>query len=431
MVLLTSLGVAACGGGNSGIFSDGDGGGAAGKGSTQTLEVYFDEYGDEVGYRKGFVDANGNLTKVVRYIGRGDDGTWSHDAELQASDDLVSEVTEYEYDSDGRLSRTTRYSDSGTGGVWYDGNDVVSSYDEYAYGGDGNIVRAENFDGDGVRTGYTAYTYAYDSVSKTYKKDVTTYSDNGGDVWFDDNDVISSYAKYLYDDNDNLLREASFSGSGGDGEWMTGDDVISSYKGYLYDQEGRLERISEYSGSGSDETWFTSKDTVSGYTVYEYDTTSTQEDIRISATSFDGPVEIVLPRNLIQVTKYNPDDTVVDYYSYVLENGKWRRVEYLGAGSDGDWHTGDDDVAAYSEYELDSAGNISRKVEYAAGPDNAWLSPDDEVSAYTQYSYSSSGQLAGWARYNDAGNDGRWFYVPDAQLGSAVGTAMAAEYTPN
>jgi hypothetical protein len=125
-----------------------------------------------------------------------------------------------------------------------------------------------------------------------------------------------------------------------------------------------------------------------------------------------------------------------------------RRIQYNGAGTDGEWLTADDAIRRYSTREYDSAGNALRVTTYSgAGGNGTWLDDDDVIANYLSNTFNAYGltrsvtyisstngtwhddddQVGSWLErtftsrgrperdvsYFDAGDDNTWFTADD------------------
>lgn len=266
------------------------------------------------------------------------------------------------------------------------------------------------------------------------------YDDNGnrtrtlvfsdGELWGADDDVMTGYYLWSYDEDDRLVREIYYSFT--DGEWAaeldgSGDEPWR-YKDFTYDSDGNLLQRVMYDGPGDDETWFDGSDTVSIYSAFLYNESGLKtqsarcigfgedgswfnedDDCDRTDTTYDehGNKMQVIESTLGEVTGYQTYDRNAEFQLV-------RKVSYVGPGTDGHWFEAEDEASDYVAYEYDDRGNLTLRVTYVdPGIDGDWYTDDDVRSLYSTYSHSDDNRSTGGASYDGAGLDGDWHTSDD------------------
>ena len=177
-------------------------------------------------------------------------------------------------------------------------------------------------------------------------------------VYEDFNNTIGGYHEYQLDTEGRIIKRTYFEGRGLDNSWFTPDDVkaldsdgVCILDTVWSDADHCLSVGYDTDGATVVNRYSLFRDTSAGLIYYkEFEADGTTQ---ISAVVFDY--------DNYRTIFYSTDmATVTMYYTYTL--GPAPLLEdvsltfYMGEGTDGDWFTGDDDVAAYSESTYDEAG---------------------------------------------------------------------------
>jgi hypothetical protein len=139
-----------------------------------------------------------------------------------------------------------------------DGSDPISSSSAVA----GNSAVID------FHTEIKSYAYKEDMIDSpvvSYRLPVfakTTY------IKYKTDFTVDYYSYYQLDGNEQKVIEVFFNGKGSDSIWFTEDDSISGYTLYKYDETGLIEET-VYNSAGTDSEWFTSDDLAAKYYVYE------------------------------------------------------------------------------------------------------------------------------------------------------------------
>lgn len=202
-------------------------------------------------------DGEGRLVKFWDFTGPGGDATWG------TSDDNAINLTTYQYDADGRLTRQVTY-ERGADNQIDTPDDVVFFYKDLAYDARGLFVSDLQYVGmgdDGTwftgddEIGYrTAYTYDVDARLTMQ----TSYNGPGADaVWESADDEVSNYLAYEPGDKSLHRGRTVYFEAGMDGDWFTADDGIFERVGYTYDAGGNVLTAFQASTPGPDDDYFT------------------------------------------------------------------------------------------------------------------------------------------------------------------------------
>ena len=195
--------------------------------------LWFTEDDEPSFYKDYILDDNKNTVREVRYYDSGEDLTWF------TSDDLVTVKPEaYFYDVKNRLKETVLVDSPGTDKIYFTNDDIKSKV-KYEYNEEGDLASKDisySAGDDGIYftdDDYTVRTYKYSYNQNKTLKHIIHYSFRRGYErnLFNDQD-ISSYISYLYDDEGSLLNVKQVVNSGGDGVWFTDDDIYNEYEEY-------------------------------------------------------------------------------------------------------------------------------------------------------------------------------------------------------
>lgn len=281
--------------------------------------------------------------------------------EVKASEEEVSESVEIE----GKvLKQLTIYRGYGTAIFEYDASGKPLTNKELIF--------------------FTGGMYLYDDIFVTeigYKQlgvEGESYNHIGKSLKssYYENDTLSAWNEYSYDEEGNLTSEASY-----------GDGGIGSSVEYEYDSKGNLSKETHYTGSENQVNyWYTYSYDGEGnlLEVTYYDTSSTY-------TEYEYVYDEV--GNLIQETDYSSNGNYKEIsYDYNTE-GKVTK-EFIHYESNSDSTESDNDF--WHEYEYDSAGNLLKVIEYEG----------DAVDWSVEYEYDESGNIleATWC-YSDSDTD--------------------------
>ncbi|MCP4131797.1 MAG: hypothetical protein GY754_12530 [bacterium] len=234
-------------------------------------------------------------------------------------------------------------------------------------------------------------------------KRVIKYNADGSDRGYGS---VNYYYEYANDCNGKKVIETYYSGKGDDGKWFTCDDTVNYHIVYTYTAGGEVERETKYSASGSDGEWLTSDDTVEYYYAYTYTSGNLTE-----RRKFDSSDSLLLyitytydSGNPNLETMYTSGDAIDYYLDYTYSTYLTRTDKYTGAGLNGEWYTGSDDVLdSYSTY----SENLTEETKYDSGDTQNGLiaySYEDNADYYFTYTYSS-GKLSQMNKYLQYGTD--------------------------
>jgi len=196
-----------------------------------------------------------------------------------------------------------------------------------------------------------------------------------------DDDTIYRYETFIYDSNQDLVREIDYNSAVPDGSWFTDDDTIKEYSTHSYNYNDFKVRRSNYIGPGMDDKWFTAHDNVEKYWDMVYD------------SSFNA----------------------------------LNSTEYIGSGPDGVWFNDDDIVESEHVIVYDANGNaISEIITEISNVDHTQFYYDsynyftrivnkenDITQYYYDFFYDSNYRLKEARYYYTAGDDGVWFTSDD------------------
>lgn len=342
----------------------------------------------------------------IYYNGPGQDGVW-HEGE----DDISSyEKTLYLPDN---VETVFIFNGPGEGEVWFDDNDVVERAWRYRYMPDGRVMerlQTENAGEDGeyftsddhYRVGeFKAYDESerhvlslYRSVSFPEERRLNPGADG---KWLTGDDGGFIYYRYQHDTDGRLTRKTAFSSvhPGLDDIAFNGDDRVLNYTDFLYDDTGRLAETHSYFDAGPNQVWFDEDDDASSLEKHvRTDTFARKEFWNAGADD-----------------RANTNDDWLSSYHYreYDELGRLSRTgTYDWKGSDGVWHTADDEPFSWAdvyEYGVDECGQPQLKVFSLEdnGLDGKRFTGDEEIVAKWALTYDQTSQLAHSRTYFEPG----------------------------
>lgn len=306
-------------------------------------------------YNEYSLDTNGHVSKFGNYASPGGNGMWFD------SDDPPSNRFEYDYAPDGLLLAYRQYG-VGTDGKPDSPDDPVVLRDEYIYDSEqrlikfaqhasAQVLRAEyNWTGRKLMTSFLYNDAGTDLLWNTpddrgpnwreYTQDATganirmTTRNNGGDAApLTSDDFIQSSTTYDIDPTTLVLtKQITYGGPGLDMMWLSPDDAVANYIVYTINAQGLVTTRIGYSSKGTDGDWFTPDDVRSG----RLETTYNASGLETNRDSLNGSGAFVS----YTTTTYD-----------AAGNRTSQRV-YLAPGTDGDWHTSDDVLAAERKFDV-------------------------------------------------------------------------------
>lgn len=228
------------------------------------------------------------------------------------------------------------------------------------------------------------------------------------------------YNKIIIFSDDRIIRIVFFSGPGSDSMWGTDDDVVVQYEERIYQKSvrntyfyhtdlspGLLVSSKFVTGAGDDREWFNADDAAQYAITYAYDA----QEIRVKTVYHAGAgADGVWLTGDDELLKYQQRDRVSDTEE--------RETLYLAPGPDGLWFTFDDIPRYYNRMETDKQNHWMRySTIVEPGVDATWFTDDDVPSSYTLDESALSDPLLGnisrQINYQDAGPDGIWFNADD------------------
>ena len=221
-----------------------------------------------------------------------------------SADGSIRNQNEYEYDSDGKLTKYT-YVDNEYG---------YEQWHKFEYDANGNQIKSTNYNADGSVGWWAAFEYDangnqirqtdFDADGNISWWAVYEYDANGNQIkWTDYNadGSISGWGEYEYDTDGKPLKYTYFNADGSINRWYEDE----------YDSDGNWIKETTYNADGS----------ISGWSEAEYDDDGkTRKQTRFNA---DGSInnwmeydEYDANGNVIKYTEYNADGSVSGWTEY-------------------------------------------------------------------------------------------------------------------
>ncbi|MRR14663.1 hypothetical protein EG833_04400 [archaeon] len=222
------------------------------------------------------------------YSDPGPDGHWySADDALSCYDRIMGK--------DGNTTRLVLYMGPGNDGIWMNDDDYAGVCGSWILDPAGSLTEDFYYTGpDG--TAWTADDLLYYHIRNTSDGNSALSLSSGGTgddgEWFTGDDPNFYYEKFTYDEG-RLVKRTWYSNGegsstpGNDGIWLTGDDVPYRYSTCIYDGTCRMTREYTY-GAGPDNECNTGDDVVESFTVYYYATDGALSEERTSSPGLDG-----------------------------------------------------------------------------------------------------------------------------------------------
>lgn len=352
-------------------------------------------------YSKNLTDLMKGGSTNILFVGPGVDQQWF------TADDLPHEYTVNEVRDDYGVKRTTQYHGPGNDLSWFTTDDDINRVSVQHKDGDLRSMvyvgpgadRVWKTDDDKIRF-YTRYS----EVNNTGR--LTQFVDSNNNGAIDDADVITDYSVEEKNSAGAVLRSASFSSPGADGEWQNEDDKPDYYYTYEYDAQARIAKTANYRShnAGDNELNFAASDTPESYTVTEY----TVSGVSVRKSYYaegadqhwfsDDDILFGYEKELTLPTSQGSNQFHITYGNY-----------WLAAGADGVLGTTDDIPDGYLQSSYDSAGRLlGDAIGIGAGQNDNWFDVDDKLSSYTRYGAILGGVQINKIKYIGAGNDVAW-----------------------
>lgn len=306
------------------------------------------------------------------------------------SQEQMTGYYQYEYNSQGKVSRCT----------WYTSEGVMESYYECEYDSQGLESKQLNYDENGFRD-YSLYEYddqgqmtvyaVYDSQDQiTYRVEYDSLGRTLQSVSYDQNGKADYTTKYEYNQGGFCSQTNEYRA-----------DLLTTYKTYEYDERGKritvskyssdqtLEYVGEYNEQGkiAKESYY-EKGTLNHSSVYEYD----QDGNCIKTSNYDADNALTSyttkeygdQGNLVGEKRYRGDDTLSSVSEY---NSESRMSKYSLYDENGK-------LSSYFEYEYDENGHQVKMSGYQS---------DGTLQQYTTYEYDAQGNVIKSSDYNGDG----------------------------
>lgn len=264
------------------------------------------------------------------------------------ADGNINHRYEYEYDSNGNMTKEIFHSDS------------YRKWKEWEYDDTGNVTKEIDHDFDGSIL--TQSEYEYDSAGNQTKMSYYTGFFSGD----------SHCDEWEYDDAGNQMKHIRYDADGS----------VDWWKEYEYDNVGNQVKYVEYNGDGSVYEWaeweYDNMDNMIKYMKYKWGGVDEWEEYE-----YDDE------KNMTKETKYNADGSIDCWceYEYDGEKNMTKKTKYNADGS----------VDSWGEYGYDSVGNETKCIIFDA---------DGSISVGYEYEYDSAGNKVKYIEYNADGSIG-------------------------